>query len=274
MRLLETYTGPEWPVLEAAVIASHLGEGPGNRPRYETVAEIPAPPVVAPIRGGRRAVGHTGGAMLLLILDLLGIAVFAISGGLVAVRQRLDIVGVLVLATVTGLGGGWIRDVLIGDTPPASLEDWRYLLVPVSAGLLAFWFHPALARMDRLVNVFDAFGLGLFCVAGALKAAEHGARPGPGRAARHGHLHRRRPDPRRPRRTGAGRAQERRALCDPRRRRVGDRRDRVRARTPRPSASPYPAAALTIGWRLLAIQRGWRAPVAGSCLTVSPAGCG
>jgi hypothetical protein len=55
--------------------------------------------------------------LLLLVLDLLGIAVFAISGGLVAVRQRLDIVGVLVLATVTGLGGGLIRDVLAGQVP-------------------------------------------------------------------------------------------------------------------------------------------------------------
>jgi uncharacterized membrane protein YeiH len=200
--------------------------------------------------------------MLLLVLDLLGIAVFAVSGGLVAVRQRLDIVGVLVLATVTGLGGGWIRDVLIGDTPPASLEDWRYLLVPVACGLLAFWFHPALARMDRLVNVFDAFGLGLFCVAGALKAAEYGLSPLP--AALLGMV------------TGIG---------------GGLIRDVLSGRVPRvltsgelyaipalagsavavvgfeldvPTATiAVPAAALTIGWRLLAIQRGWRAPIPG-----------
>lgn len=117
--------------------------------------------------------------MLLLVLDLLGIAVFAISGALVAVRQRLDIVGLLALATVTGLGGGWMRDVLIGDVPPAGLADWRYLLVPAVAALAVFWWHPGFARRNRSINVLDAFGLGLFCVAGTLKAVEAGLGPAP-----------------------------------------------------------------------------------------------
>jgi uncharacterized membrane protein YeiH len=198
--------------------------------------------------------------MLLLVLDLLGIAVFAVSGGLVAVRKRLDIVGVLVLATVTGLGGGWIRDVLIGDTPPASLEDWRYLLVPVSAGLLTFWFHPAFERMDRLVNVFDAFGLGLFCVAGALKAAEHGLGPVP--AALLGMA------------TCIGGGLIRDVLANE----VpvvlkngelyaipaiaGSAIAAVGFELALPTAAvAVPAAALTIGWRLLAIRRGWKAPL-------------
>lgn len=112
-------------------------------------------------------------------LDLLGIAVFAISGGLVAVRKELDLFGVLVLAGVTGLGGGFLRDVLIGATPPAALADWRYLIAPVGAGLLTFVYHPALGRMERFVNVFDAFGLALFCVTGALKAVDYGLGPIP-----------------------------------------------------------------------------------------------
>jgi uncharacterized membrane protein YeiH len=116
---------------------------------------------------------------LLLVLELVGIFVFAISGGLVAVRKRLDIFGVLVLAGTTGLGGGFLRDVLIDATPPAALADWRYLLVPVAAGLATFYFHPTLGRMERLVNIFDAAGLGLFCVTGALKAVEHGLGPAP-----------------------------------------------------------------------------------------------
>jgi uncharacterized membrane protein YeiH len=115
----------------------------------------------------------------LVVLDLVGIFVFAISGGLVAVRKDLDVFGVLVLAGTTGLGGGFLRDVLIGATPPAALADWRYLLVPVVAGLLTFGYHPALGRMERTVNVFDAFGLSLFCVAGALKALDHGLGPVP-----------------------------------------------------------------------------------------------
>lgn len=112
--------------------------------------------------------------LLLVVLDLAGIFVFALSGGLVGVRKELDVFGVLVLAAATGLGGGFMRDVLIGAVPPAALEDWRYLLVPVVAGFVTFWFHPALGRMERLVTVFDAAGLGLFCVVGALKALEFG----------------------------------------------------------------------------------------------------
>lgn len=115
----------------------------------------------------------------LVILDLVGIFVFAISGALVAVRKDLDIFAVLVLAGTTGLGGGFLRDVLIGATPPAALADWRYLLVPVGAGLVTFAFHGAVGRMERQVVVFDAFGLSLFCVAGALKATDYGLGPVP-----------------------------------------------------------------------------------------------
>jgi uncharacterized membrane protein YeiH len=117
--------------------------------------------------------------LLLVLLDLVGIFAFAISGGLVGVRKGLDVFGVLVLAAATGLGGGFTRDVLIGAVPPAALADWRYLVVPVVAGLVTFWFHPALGRMERLVTVFDAAGLGLFCVAGALKALDYGLGPIP-----------------------------------------------------------------------------------------------
>ena len=113
------------------------------------------------------------------MLDLVGIFVFAISGALVGVRRGLDVFGVLVLAGVTGLGGGFLRDVLIGDVPPAALADWRYLMVPVAAGLITFVFHPAVGRVERLVTIFDAFGLALFCVTGALKALEYGLSPVP-----------------------------------------------------------------------------------------------
>jgi len=116
---------------------------------------------------------------LLLVLDLAGIFVFAISGALVGVRKGMDIFGVLVLAGATGLGGGFLRDVLIDATPPAALADWRYLLVPVAAGLITFAFHPALGRLEPVINIFDAAGLGLFCVTGALKALEYGLGPAP-----------------------------------------------------------------------------------------------
>lgn len=116
---------------------------------------------------------------VLVVLDLTGIFVFAISGALVAVRKDLDIFGVLVLAGTTGLGGGFLRDVLIDATPPAALDDWRYLLVPVAAGLVTFWYHPTVGRLERQVGVLDAFGLSLFCVVGALKSVEYGLGPLP-----------------------------------------------------------------------------------------------
>ena len=114
-----------------------------------------------------------------VVMDLAGIFVFAISGALVAVRKGLDVFGLLVLAGTTGLGGGFLRDVLIGATPPAALADWRYLLVPVAAGVLTFLYHPTLGRMERQVGVLDAFGLALFCITGALKASEFGLSPVP-----------------------------------------------------------------------------------------------
>jgi uncharacterized membrane protein YeiH len=113
------------------------------------------------------------------VADYVGIFVFAVSGGLVAVRKGLDIFGVLVLAGTTALAGGFLRDVLIGATPPAALADWHHLIVPIAAGLLTFYFHPAVSRLERIMNFFDAAGLALFCVAGALKAMDFGLGPLP-----------------------------------------------------------------------------------------------
>lgn len=112
-------------------------------------------------------------------LDLIGIFVFALSGALLGVRIQFDIVGVIVLGAITGLGGGIMRDVLIDDTPPASFTDWRYLTVPLLAALVVFRFHPKLARIERYVDWFDAMGLGLFCVLGTIKALFFGLDPIP-----------------------------------------------------------------------------------------------
>jgi uncharacterized membrane protein YeiH len=119
------------------------------------------------------------GSVVLQVLDLVGIFVFGITGALVGVRKKLDVFGIQVLAMVTGLGGGFLRDVLIGATPPAALQDWRYLVVPVLAGLLTFFLHPRIGRLERMVNIFDAAGLALFCVTGAVKASSYGLSPLP-----------------------------------------------------------------------------------------------
>ncbi|MEW2119628.1 MULTISPECIES: trimeric intracellular cation channel family protein [Streptomyces] len=107
-------------------------------------------------------------------LDLVGIFVFAISGALLAVRKNFDVFGIAVLAEVTALGGGLLRDVVIGAVPPAAFTDLGYFLTPLLAALLVFFLHPEVERIQAGVNVFDAAGLGLFCVTGTVKAYDYG----------------------------------------------------------------------------------------------------
>jgi uncharacterized membrane protein YeiH len=119
---------------------------------------------------------------VLLVLDLVGVAVFAASGALAAVHARLDVFGVIVLAAVTALGGGIVRDVLLGVTPPSTLRQWPYLVVPAVVALLVFRWpgvrapaHPAVARLRRGVQLADALGLALFVVTGTTVALATGA---------------------------------------------------------------------------------------------------
>jgi len=112
---------------------------------------------------------------LLLALDLTGTFAFALNGALTAVRAaRLDIVGVVALGMITAIGGGIVRDVLIGDIPPATFRDWRYLTVAAGGGLLAFAFSRHLDRLLGAITVLDAAGLSLFAVTGASKSLDFG----------------------------------------------------------------------------------------------------
>ena len=111
---------------------------------------------------------------MLVVLDLLGVAVFAASGALAAVQARLDVFGVFVLAAVTGLGGGIVRDVLLGITPPTTLRQWPYLLVPLAVAVTVFRWHPAVARLRRGVQLADAFGLARFVTTGTVVALRAG----------------------------------------------------------------------------------------------------
>jgi uncharacterized membrane protein YeiH len=112
--------------------------------------------------------------VLLLVLDLIGIFAFALSGALDGVRKHLDFFGVVVIAVATALGGGLVRDVLLGVTPPAAMQDWRYLLVPLPAALVAFRRSDRVVRAAEPLLVVDALGLGLFGVAGTRKALDLG----------------------------------------------------------------------------------------------------
>ena len=116
-------------------------------------------------------------SLLLLGFDLLGTFVFALSGGVLAVRHRLDLFGVLVLACVTAVTGGIVRDLLIGAVPPASLADWRYLSVAMLAGLVTFRWHALIERLRNPVLMFDAAGLALYAVLGTGKALAFGLSP-------------------------------------------------------------------------------------------------
>jgi uncharacterized membrane protein YeiH len=107
-------------------------------------------------------------------LDVAGIFVFAISGALAAVRRNYDVFGMAVLAEVTALGGGLFRDLVIGAVPPAAFTDLGYFSTPLVATALVFFLHPQVERINATVNVFDAAGLGLFCVAGTVKAYDYG----------------------------------------------------------------------------------------------------
>lgn len=123
---------------------------------------------------------------LQLSLEVVGVFVFGLSGALVAVRKRLDVVGIVVLAWMAGLGGGILRDVMIGAIPPVGISDWRLVTAAVTAALLVFAFHGVLRDPDiprdglrrglitRLVLVLDAVGLAVFAVTGAVKALDYG----------------------------------------------------------------------------------------------------
>jgi uncharacterized membrane protein YeiH len=111
------------------------------------------------------------------VLDLGGTFVFAISGAAVAVRRRMDIFGVMVLAFAAGNAGGITRDLLIGAVPPVAISHWAYLTVSVLAGLIVFFRYSLVSRLDRSVLWFDAVGLAFFAVAGTHKALQAGLNP-------------------------------------------------------------------------------------------------
>ena len=112
---------------------------------------------------------------LLLVLDLVGTFAFALDGALTALRlTRLDIVGVVTLGIITALGGGIIRDLMIGSVPPATFSDWRYLAVATVGGLIAFALARRLERLTLPISLLDAAGLSLFAVTGASKALDYG----------------------------------------------------------------------------------------------------
>lgn len=114
----------------------------------------------------------------LLVLDLIGTFVFALSGASVGVRHRLDLFGVLVLSFAAALAGGITRDLLIGAVPPVGITDWRYIIVALAAGIVFFVRDSTFVRLRTTILLLDAAGLGLFAVTGTLKAIKYQLGPG------------------------------------------------------------------------------------------------
>ena len=111
---------------------------------------------------------------IMFVLELIGAAAFAVSGAMVAIEKRADIFGILFLAVTTALGGGVIRDVLIGRIPPVMFVSYWYLLISVVAALAVFIdaylrsekYKLHLDKLDAVNNIFDAIGLAVFTVSG------------------------------------------------------------------------------------------------------------
>ena len=111
---------------------------------------------------------------VILILDLLGTAIFALTGAVAGVRRKFDIFGVTVLGCCVGVGGGMIRDCIIGATPVAALRNEWYLIICVTAALITYasakyWFH-----WRSIIQIADALGLGVFTAIGAIKGDAYG----------------------------------------------------------------------------------------------------
>jgi uncharacterized membrane protein YeiH len=108
---------------------------------------------------------------LLFAVDIAGTCVFAVEGAMAAVYGNLDLIGVMTLAFSTALGGGIVRDVLLGALPPASLRDWRYPTIVLATAVLVFFLNQFVRQVpEAAIQILDAAGLAIFAIAGTQKA--------------------------------------------------------------------------------------------------------
>jgi uncharacterized membrane protein YeiH len=106
----------------------------------------------------------------LTVTALVGTAFGAVSGALVAIENELDIIGMVTLGTITGLGGGIVRDFFLGDLPAATIKDYNYLITCVCSCVATFFFYRALKKLEIIIVIVDAISLGVFLVYGLEKA--------------------------------------------------------------------------------------------------------
>lgn len=109
--------------------------------------------------------------LIIHYFDLFGTAVFAVTGALCGIRHRLDLLGVVVFGCTVGVGGGILRDTIIGAVPVAALKDKSYLLICIITALTVFFIARKLSNLSRIIAICDAIGLGVFTAIGAAKGA-------------------------------------------------------------------------------------------------------
>ena len=112
--------------------------------------------------------------LLIFLFDMIGTVIFAITGGIRGVRLKLDLLGVIVFACTVGVGGGMVRDMLIGNVPVTAFRHGNYLIICILTGLVVFFLAPLIRRGRDLIQIFDAFGLGVFTAIGAAKGVDLG----------------------------------------------------------------------------------------------------
>ncbi len=105
--------------------------------------------------------------VFIYILDLFGTMAFAVTGAFKAIESKADIVGIVILATITGVAGGTIRDIVLGKFPPNSIVDPTYVIITVVTGVVLFFLYTKLKKHWNVFLKFDAIGLGVFTVIGA-----------------------------------------------------------------------------------------------------------
>lgn len=114
---------------------------------------------------------------LIYLLDLFGTLVFAISGVMVAVKNKFDVVGAFIIGLVTAVGGGTLRDIMIGLTPVGWMTDLNYLFVVIAALPLCYYFSEYIQKLRKGVFIFDTIGIGLFTILGLEKTLGTGLSP-------------------------------------------------------------------------------------------------
>tara|TARA_B100000749_G_scaffold198750_1_gene154795 strand:+ start:16 stop:657 length:642 start_codon:yes stop_codon:yes gene_type:complete len=109
----------------------------------------------------------TTAELFIYILDLFGTMAFAVTGAFKAIEHKADIVGIIILATITGVAGGTIRDIILGKTLPNSLIDPAYVIITVISAVILFFLYSKMRKHWNVFLKFDAIGLGVFTVIGA-----------------------------------------------------------------------------------------------------------